>query len=332
MTEVFDRTEIPRHGRPAVLQRLFGWITLGVLAAFLINNVLVVYFGFPGTAALGGEGAGLAWVQAALYLIGVAIAAVFVLSTQDRAIRWDAHRVHMFNVYLIRALFWSVFLVGIADATIAFMRTEDMIEPILGTDISRQFARANWVGPWVHGPLIVVGFILALFTRTLGFVWLSLLIVAAELLIVISRFVFSYEQALMGDLVRYWYAALFLFASAYTLFDEGHVRVDILYAGFGRTKKGFANAFGTILLGMSTVWVILAIGFGGKQSIINAPLTSFEVSQAGPFGMFVKYQMAAFIGLFGITMLIQFVSYFFDAVADARDEPGHREPAQDAGH
>jgi hypothetical protein len=48
--------------------------------------------------------------------------------------------------------------------------------------------------------------------------------------------------------------------------------------------------------------------------------------------MFVKYQMAAFIGLFGVTMLIQFVSYFFDAVADARDEPGHREPAPAGGH
>lgn len=332
MTEVFDHTEIPRHGRPAVLQRLFGWIMLGVLAAFLINNILVVYFGFPGTGSLGSEGAGLAWVQAGLYVAGIVIAAGFVLSTQDRALRWDAHRIHMFNVYLIRALFWSVFLVGIFDATIAFMRTEDLIEPILGTDVSRNFSRANWVGPWVHGPLVVIGFIIALFTRTLGFVWLALMIVAAELLIVVSRFVFSYEQALMGDLVRYWYAALFLFASAYTLFDEGHVRVDILYAGFGRTRKGMFNAFGTILLGMSTVWVILAIGLGGRASIINAPLANFEVSQAGPFGMFVKYQMATFIGLFAITMLIEFVSYFFDAVADARDEPGHREPAADTGH
>jgi TRAP-type mannitol/chloroaromatic compound transport system permease small subunit len=332
MTEIFDHTEIPRHGRPAVLQRLFGWISLGALVAFLINNILVVYLDFPGLAGFGTESSGLAWIQAAIYAAGVVIAAGFVLSTQDRAIRWDALRIHKFNVYLIRALFWGVFFVGVVDAGIAFMRVEDMIEPIFGQDISRGFARANWVGPWIHGPLVVLGFIVALFTRTLGFTWLALLIVAAELLIVISRFVFSYEQALMGDLVRYWYAALFLFASAYTLFDEGHVRVDILYAGFGRTAKGYANAFGTILLGMTTVWVILIIGFGGPQSIINAPLANYEVSQAGPFGMFVKYQMAAFIGLFGITMLIQFVSYFFDAVADARDEPGHREPAQDTGH
>jgi hypothetical protein len=83
---------------------------------------------------------------------------------------------------------------------------------------------------------------------------------------------------------------------------------------------------------MTTAWVILAIAFNGPQSIVNAPVRNFEISQAGPFGMYVKYQMAAFIGLFAITMLIQFVSYFFDAVADWRDEPGHRVPEQSSAH
>jgi TRAP-type mannitol/chloroaromatic compound transport system permease small subunit len=171
----------------------------------------------------------------------------------------------------------------------------------------------------------VVGFIAAFFSRTLGFTWLALLIVAAELLIVISRFVFSYEQALMADLVRYWYAALFLFASAYTLLDEGHVRVDVLYAGMKNTTQGFVNAIGSIFLGMTTAWVIIFIGFNGKQSIINSPFVNFEVSQAGTAGMYTKYQMAGFLGVFAITMLIQFISYLFEAVADIRSEPGRRE-------
>ena len=62
-------------------------------------------------------------------------------------------------------------------------------------------------------------------------------------------------------------------------------------------------------------------------------MKNFEISQAGPFGMYVKYQMAAFIGLFGVTMLIQFVSYFFDAVADwYGTNPGHREPGHTSAH
>ncbi|UWQ14283.1 TRAP transporter small permease subunit [Aliiroseovarius sp. M344] len=332
MAQVSTHPDIPRHGDPAILARLFGWCTLTVLAAFLINNVLVVGFGYPGTQAAFGGNAAAGWVHIAIYAVAIAIAAAIVMRSTTTSLRWDAHRIHCFNIYLIRALFWAVFLIGVADATIAFMRAENLLEPLLGSSNARLFSRPSWVGSWVHMPLIVIAFGIATVTRTLGFFWLAFLIVIAELLIVISRFVFSYEQALMGDLVRYWYAALFLFSSAYTLFDEGHVRVDVLYAGFGRSTRGIVNGIGTILLGMSTAWVILAVGFGGKQSIINAPISSFEISQAGPFGLYTKYQMAAFIGLFAITMLIQFVSYFFEAVADKRDEPGHREIMQPSAH
>jgi TRAP-type mannitol/chloroaromatic compound transport system permease small subunit len=332
MASVSADIEIPRHGKPALVARSFGWMMLAVLAGFLINNVLVVWFGFPGLRALGTEGGSGAWVQIGLYVVVIGLALAFVFTHPNQSLRWDAHLVHRFNRYLVRALFWSVFLVGLADASIAFLRSEELASVVFGDALAHNMVRASWVGTWVHVPVIIASFVIALFTRTLGFPWLALLIVAAELLIVLSRFIFSYEQALMGDLVRYWYAALFLFASAYTLYDEGHVRVDILYAGLGRTTRGYLNAQGTILLGMTTAWVILAIAFNGPQSIVNAPVKNFEISQAGPFGMFIKYQMAAFIGLFGTTMLIQFVSYFFDSVADKRNEPGHREPAQSAAH
>ena len=332
MDTVIDHDALPRHGRPAPVARSFGWAMLAILGAFLINNILVVWFGFPGVHGIRGEGGLLGWANLGLYAVAIAGAIAIVVTSPNRSLRWDAHLVHRFNVYLVRALFWSIFLVGLFDATIAFLRSENLTVPLFGETLGHLLTRSNFVGPWIHVPLIVVGFVVALFTRTLGFPWLALLIVAAELLIVLSRFVFSYEQALMGDLVRYWYAALFLFASAYTLFEEGHVRVDILYAGLGRTTRGYLNAQGTILLGLTTAWVILWIAFNGSQSIVNAPVKNFEISQAGPFGMYVKYQMAAFIGLFAVTMLIQFVSYFFDAVADWYDEPGHRTPGHSSAH
>ncbi|GGE52232.1 TRAP transporter small permease subunit [Actibacterium pelagium] len=332
MSDATEQTEIPRFGAPAIATRIFGWSILTVLAAFLINNVLVVWGGFPGVRGIGGETTGGALMQLALYALAIGAAVFFVMRNQTQSLRWDAHLVHSFNIYLIRALFWSVFLVGVVDAWVAFMRAEELAGVWFGDAMGKNFARASWLGTHVHVPLVIAGFVIALFTRTLGFTWLALLIVAAELLIVISRFVFSYEQALMGDLVRYWYAALFLFASAYTLYDEGHVRVDVLYAGLGRTTRGYLNAQGTILFGLSTAWVIMIIAFNGPQSIVNAPIKNFEISQAGPFGMYIKYQMAAFIGVFAITMIVQFVSYFFEAVADKRDEPGHREPAEGSAH
>ena len=325
MTDRNDRSALPQFGDPAPVARIFGWSVMAVLAAFLANNVLTVAFDLPGpTAALAGGGSP-AWLQAALYVIGVGAAALYVLRTPRKALRLDADRLHRFNMYLVRACFWVVLLVGIADAAIAFARVEGLFVGLFDEETVRAFGRSRWVGWNIHIPLAVVGAVIALFSRAPGFDWLALLIVAAELAIVITRFVFSYEQALMGDLVRYWYAALFLFASAYTLFDEGHVRVDVLYSGFGRTVRGYINAFGAILLGMTTCWVIIAIGFDGKQSIINSPVANFEITQTGGVGMFVKYHMAVFLAVFAITMLIQFVSYYFEAVADYRNEPGYRD-------
>ncbi|MGB0928844.1 MAG: TRAP transporter small permease subunit [Pikeienuella sp.] len=327
MTTQTPHPDLTRYGDPAPITRMFGWIMLTTLAAFMINNVLTVGFEFPGTAAAFSVGGG-AWLQVGIHAVAIAVAIAYVIATPDRALRWDALNITNFNIYLIRACFWAVLMIGIVDASIAFMRIEGLLEPFFSDpDFVKQFGRVQFVGPNIHIPLIILALIIAYFSRTLGFTWLTLLIVGAELLIVISRFVFSYEQALMGDLVRYWYAALFLFASAYTLLDEGHVRVDVLYAGFSTRTKGISNTIGSILLGMTTAWVIIYLGFNGKTAIINSPVANMEVTQTGGTGMFVKYQMAAFLGVFAITMLIQFVSYLFEAVADMRGQPGKREIA-----
>ncbi len=320
MAAVRENARVSKFGQPAPFTRIFGWSMLFLLTAFMINNVLTVGYGYPG--AISGDP-----FQIGIYVIALALAVLFVLMTRDRALRWDAKRISDFNAYLIRACFFSVLFVGIADASIAFLRVEGLLSVFFDEETSKALIRARFIGPMIHLPIIAFSFVVALFSRSLGFIWLALLIVLAELLIVISRFVFSYEQALMGDLVRYWYAALFLFSSAYTLLEEGHVRVDVLYAGFSPRRKGRSNAIGCIMLGMTTMWAIILIGMGTKTAIINSPVANFEVSQTGTAGMYIKYQMAAFLAVFAITMLIQFVSYLFEAVADARDEPGKRQVA-----
>ena len=326
MTAATDAKVVAKDGDPAPIARLFGWGMLAVLAGFAINNVLVVGWDTPSLRdILSGNAGAAAGTTIGVYAGCLALAAAYVLRTPTRALRWDAARIHAFNSYIIRACFWIVLLCGVVDSVIALMRVESLFDGLVSEDLARDLGRVQFVGPYIHIPLMIVGLIIALFTRTLGFHWMALMIVVAELAIVISRFGFSYEQALMGDLVRYWYAALFLFASAFTLFEDGHVRVDVLYAGFGHTRRGFINAWGSIFLGMSTTWVILYIGFNGKQSIINSPVVNLEVTQSGTTGMFIKYQMAAFLGIFAMTMLIQFVSYSFESVADWRNEPGRRE-------
>jgi len=304
------------------LTRTVGWMITALTIAFLLNVYLSIWLGWPG-ALSATAGSGLGILQAALYLLALVLPVVFVMRT-DRPLRQDAALMSDGVAYIVRAAFWACVFVGLADMLISFLRVEGLLEVVLGHDLATELGRSQFRGPYVHMPLVLLGLIIGARTKTLGFHWLALLVVVAELLIVLSRFIYSYEQAFQGDLVRFWYAGLFLFASAYTLYEDGHVRVDVLYSGFDDRTKGASNAIGSLVMGVSFCAVILGFGMWDKTSVITSPLLSYEVSQSG-FGMYVKYLMAAFLGIFGATMMVQFASYLLDSIADYRGEPGHRE-------
>ena len=307
-----------------LLSRIFAYLMVSALFLYLINNYLVYWQDMPGPFILFSHYQWLGyealanpldesqvnqgWLQVVVYLLVLSGNVVYVLKTRQRGLYEESIRFATLSAYIVRFAFWSVLLIGIVDMLISMLRIENILEHIIGDWLTQQLGRSVFRGTWVHYPLVFLSLFIAARLRTISFTWLALMCVLAEFLIVISRFVFSYEQAYMGDVVRFWYAALFLFASAYNLVEEGHVRVDVLYAGYSRRKRALFDAIGSMLLGMPICWVILMQGMGGRGNSINSPLLSFEVSQSG-YGMYVKYIMAAFLIVFAVTMIIQFVSY-----------------------
>ncbi|MBD1545185.1 TRAP transporter small permease subunit [Roseibium aggregatum] len=325
-----DGTRGTTDGRAvAIMVRIFGWATLFCLTAFLFNDFLVYWLGWPGTATFNAGAVDVrSWLQAGLYAAVLPAAAWHVLRHRERPLRDESQRVDRINGFLIRAAFWAVLLIGLVDISLAFLRGEDLIDGLAGKTLAFELFRSEIRGAYVHMPLIALGIVIASLTRTIGVTWLALLIVVAELLIVMFRFMFSYEQLYMTDLVRFWYAALFLLGCAYTLRQDGHVRVDVFYAGFSRRTKGLVNAFGTLLLGMPFCWLILIVGTSGKTGVINSALLTYEIEGLGD-GLYILYLMTVFMGLFAITMLIAFVSFLFDGTADYLGEAGGSDPAAD---
>jgi TRAP-type mannitol/chloroaromatic compound transport system permease small subunit len=304
--------------------RFLAWCVVATLFAFLLNIYLSFWRGWPGASALlADDGGALAWIQALIYTAAIAAPAAFVARTRQRSLRRDNAAMTAIALYIVNAAFWIVLLVGIVDAVVSFLRVEGFLPALFGDEMALDLGRNHFRAPYIHGPLIIAALILAATARTLGFMWLALLVVVAELQIVISRFIFSYEQAFMGDAVRMWYAGLFLFASAYTLVEEGHVRVDVLYSGFNQRTRGLVNAVGSVVLGLPFCWTIIVLGMSKPTSIITSPLLSLEVTQSG-FGMYIKYLMAAFLAVFAASMAIQFTGYFLEGVADYRGDAGKR--------
>ena len=324
-----------------IVLRIACWYVAGATLIFLFNNYLIFWRDWPGLAtffayqgwlgenrdAMDPSLALYGWLQTLSYVAVFAGSCYWVLRRTGEGLRPDSDRLSALAAYFARAAFWAVLLVGLADMVISFLRVEGLMEALIGPEMTTDMGRSQWRGTYIHYPLIGVSMIIAALTRGLSFIWLGTLVVLAELQIVVLRFIFSYEQAFMGDLVRFWYAGLFLFASAHTLVADGHVRVDVMFARFTRPTKGLVNALGAGILGIPLCAVVLARGMWGKSNIINSPLLSFEVSQSG-FGMYTKYLMAGFLVIFALTMIIQFASYLLQGVADYKNEPGGTEPSE----
>ena len=270
-------------------------------------------------------------IQLIIYFISILGVFYFAYVFRDQSIRKDSLLLNRIVNYFIRSCFWAVVFVGLADVIISFLRVEDLLDNVVGKELATELGRSKFRGPYVHIPLVFLGFIVGVFIKHIAFTWLAFLVVIAELLIVITRFVFSYEQAFQGDIVRFWYAALFLFASAYTLFEDGHVRVDVLYSKFSSKAKGIVNSYGSVLMGMTLCWCILLLGMWEKTNVIVNPMLSYESAQSG-FGMYTKYWLASFLAIFAISMMIQFSSYLFESYADYNNEDGKREIKENLSH
>ena len=312
-----------------ILIRIFSFSILSITFVFLINNVLTIWFDWPGIKQLFSnyglfgfkklgkplEGSVLtfAFIQLFFYFISVLLVIFYVFKSINQTLESDAEILTKFTAYIIRSSFWAVLIVGIADAIVSFMVVEKLTGPILGEYLRVKLVIPNFRITYVHFPLILISFIIGYFTRSVGFIWLAILVVGSEFTIVLSRFIFEYEQAFQGDLVRFWYSALYLFASAYALMHEGHVRVDVLYTGFTERKKAWTNSIGSLVLGIPLCLIVIFLGMSGKASIINGPVTAFEITQQGSGGLYLLYLMAIYLAVFAVSMLIQFTSYFMSS-------------------
>jgi len=313
------------------LLRIFAWSTVSLTLLFLVNNYLIFWKGWPGLwkffahhqlfgisplrVPLSPDSLVLGSIQLCVLISIIILILIFVFKTPNQRLIDDANILTRFAAYLTRACFWAVLIVGFVDIIISFMRVEGFLNSLFGNAMAIDLGRSVFRGTYVHYPLIILSFVIAFFVRGHGFTWLALLVVVAEFQIVISRFVYSYEQAFMGDLVRMWYAALFLFASSYALITEGHVRVDVLYSRFKSKTKALSNAIGCVILGAPLCLVILTTGMWGKGNSLNSPILSFEVYQQG-FGMYTKYLMVGFLVVFAVCMLVQFMGYFLNSTAE----------------
>jgi len=89
------------------------------------------------------------------------------------------------------------------------------------------------------------------------FSWLTLTMVIVMAAIVVLRYVFQIGSIALQESIIYINALIFTFGVAYTLKEQGHVRVDIFYSRINEKKRAWVDVFGSLFfLVPSTCFII----------------------------------------------------------------------------
>jgi TRAP-type mannitol/chloroaromatic compound transport system permease small subunit len=91
--------------------------------------------------------------------------------------------------------------------------------------------------------------------------WLTLAMVVLTFVIVVLRYGFDLGWIWLQESVTYMHAMVFMLAAAWTLQDDGHVRVDIFYRDRSHRHKALVNLAGTLVLLVPLCVFLLLIGW-----------------------------------------------------------------------
>jgi hypothetical protein len=139
-------------------------------------------------------------------------------------------------------------------------------------------------------------------TTTLGRVsaWLVLGIVTLQFGLVVARYIFGLGSIWLTEAVVYGHAALFLLASAWTLREGGHVRVDIFYADATPRRRASIDLAGALLLLLPFALVLacLSVPYAARSWAI------LERSQEAS-GLPLVFALKTLIPIFAVLMALQ---------------------------
>ena len=146
-----------------------------------------------------------------------------------------------------------------------------------------------------------------------SFAWLLLIMVILTCIIVVLRYLFNIGFIWMQELVRFCYAMVFLACAAYTLAEDEHVRVDIIYSNLSNKSKSIINIIGSIIFVIPVCLVIIYYSF---NYVVNS-WAQLEGSLEER-GLHAVYILKSFIWIFAIMLIFQSLSIIYTNLYNIR--------------
>ena len=185
---------VKKNNLPIFL-RVFSYSILAFSFIFLTNNVLTIWFDWPGlkqlfshyglfgfkklTTPLSVSVLNLCFIQLLFYFLSFIVVLIYVFKSINQTLETDAKILTNITAYIVRSSFWAVLIVGIVDFLISFLVVEKLAEPIFNEAIKINLVIPSFRITFIHFPLILLSFVIGYFTRSVGFIWLAVLVVVS---------------------------------------------------------------------------------------------------------------------------------------------------------
>jgi TRAP-type mannitol/chloroaromatic compound transport system permease small subunit len=142
--------------------------------------------------------------------------------------------------------------------------------------------------------------------------WLTLFMVLITFLVVVMRYVFDAGLIWLQESVVWMHAVVFMLGAAYTLQQEGHVRVDIFYREMSPKRRAWVDLIGVVvfLLPLCAFLAFKALDFVAMSWRLQE---ASRESGGLPYPLFpllksVLVVMPITLGLQGVSLLMRCVN------------------------
>lgn len=138
----------------------------------------------------------------------------------------------------------------------------------------------------------------------------------------IMRYFFQSGSIALQEMEWHLFAIVFLFGMAYTLKEDGHVRVDIFYDNFSPRWKAVVNIAGTLLLLLPLSLLIVE----GSVWYVHEAYTFNEIS-GDPGGLTMRWLIKAVIPVSFIFLIVSAAGFIVHNICIFRGQeapPAHR--------
>ena len=139
--------------------------------------------------------------------------------------------------------------------------------------------------------------------------WLVVFMVLNVFVVVVLRYVFNVGWVWMQELYVWTHAVTFMLGAGYTLLQDGHVRIDLIYRTASERYKAVVNILGCFFFAFPLLYILFTRSYPLAERSFQ---TLEKSSEAG--GIPALFILKAVIPLFCVLFGLQFLSMMIRSI------------------